>query len=132
MSIEPIDSPDVMPEEMEYGWTAVDRLSRLDDEEAREQDEAWEYFQHDLELTFNTPHGRRVAYYLLSRLGLFRTSMTGNSLTFFNEGKRDAALLIMDLIGNCCEAGKKLIYKILSLGNWELNASPKDKRTIPR
>lgn len=39
--------------------------------------------------------GRRIAWRLLSKAGVFRTSMTGNSQTFFNEGRRDMGLWVL-------------------------------------
>lgn len=42
-----------------------------------------------------TRQGRAWANDLLGKCGVFRTSFTGNSATFFNEGKRDIGLLVM-------------------------------------
>jgi hypothetical protein len=39
--------------------------------------------------------GRRILWRLLSMSGVFRTSMTGNSNTFFNEGRRDIGLQLL-------------------------------------
>jgi len=42
-----------------------------------------------------TKQGRAWAWDLLGKCGVFRTSFTGNSATFFNEGKRDIGLMVM-------------------------------------
>lgn len=39
--------------------------------------------------------GRRFLWRLLSMSGQFRTSMTGNSQTFFNEGMRNFGLMLL-------------------------------------
>jgi hypothetical protein len=39
--------------------------------------------------------GRRFLWRLLDRTGVFRTSMTGNSMTFFNEGQRNVGLALL-------------------------------------
>ena len=39
--------------------------------------------------------GRRFFWRLLSECGLYRTSMTGNNTTFFNEGMRNIGLKFM-------------------------------------
>lgn len=42
----------------------------------------------DMKWLLSHPEGRRIAWGLLSDCGVFRISFTGNSTTFFNEGKR--------------------------------------------
>lgn len=39
--------------------------------------------------------GRRFLWRLLTQTGVFRTSMTGNSMTFFNEGQRNVGLTLL-------------------------------------
>ena len=46
--------------------------------------------------------GRRLMWRLLSMTGVFRTSMTGNSSTFFNEGRRDIGLQFMAEVNDHC------------------------------
>lgn len=50
----------------------------------------------------NDARGRRIVWAQLSECGVFRTSFTGNSTTFFNEGKRDVGLRILDRITKLC------------------------------
>jgi len=42
--------------------------------------------------------GRRIAWSLLEQTHVFRTSMTGNSQTFFLEGERNIGLKLLDTI----------------------------------
>lgn len=44
---------------------------------------------------FSTPHGRLVLDDILSKGMLWQTTFTGNSQTYFNEGKRDLALYVL-------------------------------------
>lgn len=46
--------------------------------------------------------GRRVMYRLLERTGVFRSSFTGNSETFFLEGQRNVGLMLMAQIHEAC------------------------------
>lgn len=42
----------------------------------------------DYQKTFSTPHGLRVLVDILDMTHMFSLSMTGNSMTYFNEGER--------------------------------------------
>ena len=42
-----------------------------------------------------TKQGRNWMWWLLAQCGVFQTSFTGNSTTFFNEGKRQVGLVVM-------------------------------------
>ena len=46
----------------------------------------------DLRFVMGTKQGRRFVARLLDQAGLHRRSFTGNSETFFNEGRRSVAL----------------------------------------
>lgn len=48
----------------------------------------------DLRAILSEPEGRRFVWRLLGFTGIFRTSFTGNSETFFNEGKRIVGLTV--------------------------------------
>ena len=49
----------------------------------------------DLKKLLSMPEGRRYIWRLMSSAGVFRTSFTGNSTTFFNEGKREIGLMVI-------------------------------------
>ena len=49
----------------------------------------------DLLWILSDRRGRRFLWRLLDRCGVFRTSFTGNSTTFFNEGMRNVGLIIL-------------------------------------
>lgn len=42
--------------------------------------------------------GRRIVRGLLDLTGVYRTSFTGNSTTFFNEGQRNVGLVLVDRV----------------------------------
>jgi len=44
--------------------------------------------------------GRRLLFYVLSMGNIYSTSFTGNSETFFKEGRRAVALELLDLIND--------------------------------
>jgi hypothetical protein len=52
--------------------------------------------QGDLRLLISTKWGRRLVWRILERTGQHRTSFTGNSTTFFNEGQRNIGLWLVD------------------------------------
>lgn len=67
----------------------------------REKDEAKQYAE-DLRYVMSTEQGRRFMWQTLSKAGLYRTSFTGNSATYFNEGKRALGLeLLADVQHHC-------------------------------
>lgn len=49
-----------------------------------------------------TPHGRRFIHGLIGFCGVFKSSYTGNSATFYNEGQRNVGLMIMSKINEHC------------------------------
>lgn len=46
--------------------------------------------------------GRRFIWRLLDKAGVFRSSFTGNSNTFFLEGQRNIGLMVLDEIHSNC------------------------------
>lgn len=57
---------------------------------------------HDLRTVMATVEGRRFVWRLLDRAGVFRTSFTGNSTTFFNEGQRNMGLIVLADVHEAC------------------------------
>lgn len=52
----------------------------------------------DFKWLMSSKRGRRIVWRLLEETGVYRTSMTGNSTTFFNEGQRNVGLKLMAMI----------------------------------
>ena len=52
-------------------------------------------YLEDVKAILKTKEGRRFVWKILEACGVYRSSMTGNSLTFFNEGKRDIGLQVL-------------------------------------
>jgi len=50
----------------------------------------------DLRKVLSSANGRRFVWRVISEAGIFKGSFTGNSGTFFNEGKRDMGLFILN------------------------------------
>lgn len=55
--------------------------------------------------------GRRLMWRWLDRCGVYRTSMTGNSHTFFNEGRRDIGLQFLADVMDLTPEGFALMLK---------------------
>lgn len=58
--------------------------------------------QEDIKWLMSSQGGRRIMWGLLGRAGVFRSSFTGNSTTFFNEGQRNLGLIYLNLINEFC------------------------------
>lgn len=56
----------------------------------------------DFKKVMSQKWGRRFVWRQLEVAGVFRTSFTGNSQTFFNEGMRNSGLRLMALINAEC------------------------------
>lgn len=56
----------------------------------------------DLKWLMSDKRGRRVMWGLLEKTGLYRSSFTGNSETFFREGARNVGLSYMAFINEHC------------------------------
>lgn len=52
----------------------------------------------DIQWLMDHPQGRRLAWDLLAFTGIYRQVFTGNSETFFNDGKRVVGLRYLDLV----------------------------------
>ena len=60
----------------------------------REKDKARQA-QNDIREVMSRPEGRRVMWRILVKAGIYADCFTGNSTTFFNEGKRSIGLQLM-------------------------------------
>jgi hypothetical protein len=52
----------------------------------------------DVRWLMSAPQGRRLMWSWLEFAGVYRTSMTGNSMTFYNEGVRSVGLMLIGSI----------------------------------
>ena len=50
---------------------------------------------NDIKWLMSSKQGRRIVWRLLDKAGVFRTSFTGNSETFFKEGMRNMGLFLV-------------------------------------
>lgn len=50
---------------------------------------------NDIKWLMSSKQGRRIVWRLLDKAGVFRTSFTGNSETFFKEGMRNLGLFLV-------------------------------------
>lgn len=73
---------------------------------------------NDVEFVLSTPQGRRFLWRLLGVCHVFKTSFTGNSTTFFNEGKRDIGLR---LLADINEASPNSYLKMMQEAKKEQN-----------
>jgi hypothetical protein len=55
---------------------------------------AQEQQREDVTWLMADPRGRRLMFSWLEFCGVMRSSMTGNSMTFFNEGQRNVGLML--------------------------------------
>ena len=74
----------------------VEREKKLDKRERLEQKQ----FMADLNDTFGHPAGRRVLHRMLSMCEIYSDSFTGNSGTFYREGKRAIGLQYIEMVGS--------------------------------
>lgn len=56
----------------------------------------------DIKSLMARPEMRRFMWRLLEKAGVNRTSFTGNSTTFFNEGQRNIGLMMLSQILDAC------------------------------
>lgn len=56
----------------------------------------------DVRWLMSDKRGRRLIWRLFAIAGIYRTSFTGNSTTFFNEGRRDVGLHFLSDVQEAC------------------------------
>lgn len=78
--------------------SAIDNASNPAELKKKEKQEEYLAKQEidDIKHVLGSPGGRRFIWKYLSFAGVFQTSFTGNSQTFFNEGKRTVGLKLID------------------------------------
>lgn len=62
---------------------------------SRQQKREMRQLKEDIGHVLDDPRGRRVLMWVLNLTGLYNPSFTGNSETFFREGKRSVGLHIV-------------------------------------
>lgn len=65
----------------------------------------------DMKWLMGSKRGRRIVWRLLERTGVYRSSFTGNSETFFREGQRNVGLMLMAQIHEVCPDQYALMLK---------------------
>lgn len=65
----------------------------------------------DFVALMGTESGRRFVWRLLGKTGLYRSSFTGNSETFFREGERNIGLWVMSEIDALCPESYALMVR---------------------
>ncbi len=68
----------------------------------------------DLKELLDNPAFRRFIWRMLTRFGMFRLSFTGNSQTFFNEGRRNEGLWLTSEIA---QADPKAMAALMTENN---------------
>lgn len=67
---------------------------------------------NDWKWLMSNPRGRRIVWRLLEECGVYRSSFTGNSETFFREGERNIGLKIIAILGeHCLEDQAKMLVE---------------------
>lgn len=69
-----------------------------------------ESHENDLRRLLHEPWGRRLAYRLLEDAGVWASSFTGNSHTFYNEGRRNYGL---DLYRDLLAADREMFHTMM-------------------
>ncbi len=73
-------------------------------ERANANKQARQVEANDWKWLLSSKQGRRFTWRLLSECGVFRSSFTGNSETFFREGKRAVGLhMLAEISAHCPE-----------------------------
>jgi len=75
----------------------VSRISKEAEQEKRLENEKLEreILLNDVRHVLSSVQGRRFVWRILDMAGVYRSSFTGNSTTFFNEGARNIGLRVL-------------------------------------
>jgi hypothetical protein len=66
------------------------------DKDKKKSDRRRERELNDIRKVLSSSEGRRFCWRVLSESGLYKTSFTGNSQTFFLEGRRSLGLFLLN------------------------------------
>jgi hypothetical protein len=69
----------------------------IDAERRQKQGNRARVIRDDWSWLMSSRRGRRIVWGILEECGVYRTSFTGNSETFFREGKRSIGLWALDI-----------------------------------
>ena len=64
-----------------------------------------------LKIVMSTPTGREFMWELVAKCGVYQSSFTGNSETFFREGRRDIGLYLTAMLMKDCVDEYALMQK---------------------
>ena len=92
----------------------VDQVKSAESKQKRKRD----YELDDVRYILASPQGRRFFWKYLDFCGVFRTSFTGNSQTFFNEGLRNVGL---KMLSDLNDADPNAYVKIMNEQKGELD-----------
>jgi len=75
----------------------VNKINRDEEQQARINMEKVEreIILNDMRYVLSSVQGRRLIWRILDMAGVYRSSFTGNSTTFFNEGARNIGLRVL-------------------------------------
>ena len=77
----------------------IDDVVRREENIHRKQRTKEQNLNLAIKSVFGNKQGRQVLYHILSLCEIYHSAFTGNSTTFFNEGKREIGLRLIDLVG---------------------------------
>ena len=77
-----------------YELSEIKNGNMLEEEAARIS----QYRRNDMARTLSSKHGKRLIWRMLAAGGIFEQTFTGNSSTYFNEGRRAAALDLLSKV----------------------------------
>lgn len=87
-----------MPSMSEHDPTDIRGQERRQEEGSRKAQLLTLQEAEDFKWIMSNKRGRRFVWRLLEQAGVYRTSFTGNSETFFNEGRRSYGLRVLAMI----------------------------------
>lgn len=93
---------------IEFTLSDADDRNRIRNEDLKR---AEEQMKLDLEYVMADARGRRVMRAIVASTGVFRSSYTGNSETFYREGRREVGLWLLNLI---TRAAPDYVYEVLT------------------